>query len=121
MIPSGLAMRRSLILLSFSTLALHASAQPEASAEALFDRGLRDMQSGNYDKGCPALAESHRLDPRLGTLFTLAECEAQWGKTGSAVAHYRDQPRCPRARSDPGARQALRSSRARSRRHRACP
>ena len=38
--------------------------------------------------GCPALAESYRLDPRPGVLFTLAECENKWGKLASALTHY---------------------------------
>ena len=29
------------------------------------------MKAGRYDDACPALAESHRLDPRPGGLFTL--------------------------------------------------
>src|SRR5262249_5053689 len=37
-----------------------------------------------------ALAESFRLDPRPGVLFTEAECEARWGKTATALAHYTD-------------------------------
>ena len=66
------------------------SAQDSASAEALFNQGVAAMKAGNYDAGCPAVAESHRLDPRPGTLFTLAECEARWGKVATAVAHYTD-------------------------------
>ncbi|MCC6899161.1 MAG: hypothetical protein IT377_09310 [Polyangiaceae bacterium] len=83
-------MTRSAVALALLLAAPTARAQAEASAGALFDRGLAEMKAKNHEKGCPALAESHRLDPRLGTLFTLAECEAQWGKLASAVAHYRD-------------------------------
>ncbi|WP_237245700.1 MULTISPECIES: hypothetical protein [Sorangium] len=69
-----------------------ASAQPDtvAVAESLFNRGLADMLAGRHSKGCPALAESYRLDPRPGRLFTLAECEAQWGRIATAVARYND-------------------------------
>ncbi|WP_437596783.1 hypothetical protein WMF28_29870 [Sorangium sp. So ce590] len=69
-----------------------ASAQPDAVAvaESLFNRGLADMLAGRYPAGCPALAESHRLDPRAGRLFTLAECEALWGRIATAVARYND-------------------------------
>jgi hypothetical protein len=59
-------------------------------AGALFDRGVKDMLAGRYDTGCPAIAESQKLDPRPGTLFTLAECEAKWGKVASAYGHYGD-------------------------------
>jgi hypothetical protein len=46
------------------------------------------MEAGRYDSACPTLKESQRLDPRMGTLFTLAECEAKGGMIASAVAHY---------------------------------
>jgi len=65
-------------------------AQEDAAAEALFNKGLADMEAGRYETACPALKESQRLDPRPGTLFTLAECEAKGGMIASAVAHYED-------------------------------
>ncbi|MGK3982383.1 hypothetical protein WME99_05065 [Sorangium sp. So ce136] len=73
-------------------IAAPASAQPDAvaMAESLFMRGRADMLAGRYQTGCPALAESHRLDPRPGRLFTLAECEARWGRVATAVARYND-------------------------------
>lgn len=57
-------------------------------AGALFDRGVDAMEAGKYTEACPMLAESWRLDPRPGTLFTLAECEARQGKLASAAARY---------------------------------
>ncbi|WP_433928170.1 hypothetical protein AB3662_33345 [Sorangium cellulosum] len=73
-------------------IAAPANAQPDAVAvaESLFNRGLADMLAGRYATGCPALSESHRLDPRPGRLFTLAECEARWGRIATAVARYND-------------------------------
>jgi hypothetical protein len=75
------------------TTVCHAHAQPaegeKPQAEVLFEQGLDEMMAGNFDKACPALAESYRLEPLAGALFTLAECEAKWGRIGSAVAHYR--------------------------------
>ena len=65
-----------------------ASAQEDAAAEALFNKGLSEMEAGRYESACPTLKESQRLDPRMGTLFTLAECEAKGGMVASAVAHY---------------------------------
>jgi hypothetical protein len=67
-----------------------ARAQDVAAAGALFDRGLADMEAKRFTTACPALDESFRLDPRAGTLFTLAECEAKWGHVASAVTHYAD-------------------------------
>jgi hypothetical protein len=71
-------------------LAASAFAQDVAAADALFNRGLADMDAGRYETACSAIAESQRLDPRPGTLFTLAVCEAQRGRIATAVTHYGD-------------------------------
>src|SRR5688572_10356592 len=71
-------------------LASPALAEDVAAAEALFNRGMTDMEAGRYDAGCKAIAESQRLDPRPGTLFTLAVCETRWGHIATAVTHYGD-------------------------------
>src|SRR5262249_52925634 len=67
-----------------------ARAEETGSAAALFQTGLQQMQASRYAEACPKLAESYWLDPRPGVLFTLAECEARWEKTASALAHYDD-------------------------------
>jgi hypothetical protein len=88
-------MGRFAISLAVAALALALTcqtyAQPaeKSQAEVLFEQGLDDMMAGNFDKACPALAESYRLDPLAGALFTLAECEAKWGRIATAVGHYR--------------------------------
>lgn len=66
------------------------SAQDSAAAEALFQKGLSEMDQGHFGVACPAIAESYRLDSRPGTLFTLAECESQAGGVASASTHYND-------------------------------
>jgi hypothetical protein len=77
-------------LLAGLVISTAAGAQGIAAAEALFNRGLADMEAGRYDTGCKALAESQRLDPRAGTLFTLATCEARWGHIATAATRYGD-------------------------------
>lgn len=79
-----------LSLLGPLALASPALAQDVAAAEALFNRGLKDMEAGRYAAGCPAIAESQRLDPRAGTLFTLSQCEVRWGRTATAVTRLGD-------------------------------
>jgi hypothetical protein len=59
-----------------------------AAAEALFNKGLAELEAGRHRAGCPAIAESLRLDPRPGTLFTLATCEDRWGHVATALARY---------------------------------
>jgi hypothetical protein len=62
----------------------------DADAEAQFNYGLSEMMAGRYPSGCTALESSFRLDPRPGTLFTLAECQRKWGRTASALASYEE-------------------------------
>lgn len=82
--PAILAFLASGLLLSA------AEAQDLAVAEAQFNRGLAEMREGRYESGCPALEESQRLDPRPGTLFTLADCEAKRGRIATAMTRYED-------------------------------
>ena len=90
--PGMLARLGTTLLVCLALSAAPALAQGQdkgATASDLFQRGLDDMLAGQFDTGCPRLAESYRLDPRLGTLFTLAECENKAGRIGSATRHYR--------------------------------
>jgi len=89
MIPRFLV-AASFVALSAALLPRSAWAQDSATAGALFDKGVADMQAGQFATACPALEESQRLEPRAGTLFTLAECQAHSGKVASAVAHYQE-------------------------------
>lgn len=61
---------------------------PPDPAQTLFDQGLVDMENGRFEKACPAIEASQRLDPRPGTLFALAECESQRGRIATAVRYY---------------------------------
>lgn len=65
-------------------------AQDSAAAAGLYDKGLADMKAGNFAAACPLLAESYRLDPLPGALFTLADCEAKAGRIATAAAKYEE-------------------------------
>src|SRR5262249_13010366 len=52
------------------------------------DKGIDLMEAKRFDGACPNIAESYRLDPYPGTLFTLAECEAMRGRIATAVVRY---------------------------------
>jgi hypothetical protein len=85
----SLASFASLALLSMLATRAAGAAEPgEGDADAQFKYGLAEMLAGRYGTGCPALETSYRLDPRAGTLFTLAECQRKGGRTASALASY---------------------------------
>jgi hypothetical protein len=71
----------------FATTSRAAGADP---AQVTFDRGVADMERGRFERACPSIEESYKLDPRPGTLFTLAECEAGRGRLATALKRYRD-------------------------------
>lgn len=60
------------------------------AAEVLFDEGVELMKAGQFQQACGKIAESHRLEPRAGTLFTLAECWSRAGRPATALARYRE-------------------------------
>jgi hypothetical protein len=83
-------------------------------AKVLFKQGLDDMMAERYDSGCPALEQSYQLSGLAGALFTLAECNAKWGKMATALKHYRSylaaySKLSPEKREKQGERQKLAS------------
>jgi len=69
----------------------NAWAQTDAErAEDLFTQGVSLMKEGNFGDACSLIRDSYQLDPRTGTLFTLADCFANSGKIYSAILHYNE-------------------------------
>jgi hypothetical protein len=67
-----------------------ARADDAETARALFEQGVAEMKAGRFRAGCPSVAESYKLDPRPGTLFTLAQCDVERGHIASATAKYEE-------------------------------
>jgi hypothetical protein len=65
-----------------------AVASDPAAAQALFAEARRKMQEGDYAQACPMLEESERVDPAVGTLYHLADCNEHLGKTATAWALF---------------------------------
>jgi len=60
-----------------------------ASAQQLFDEARRLIKEGTYPEACAKLEESQRIDPGIGTLYNLADCNEHIGKTATAWAQFR--------------------------------
>jgi hypothetical protein len=59
-----------------------------ATAESSFRQGRALMKKGDFSAACAWLTDSLRLDPAVGTLMNLAECEARTGHMLSAWQHW---------------------------------
>src|SRR5262249_34298098 len=68
-----------------------------AGAEKLFSEARQLLDASKYAEACQKLADSHQLDPAIGTLLNLAQCYAKIGKTATAWATYREAAGAARA------------------------
>ena len=70
--------------------ALPAAAQGSdaAAAEALFEAGRQAMAREDYASACKNFEDSQKLDPAIGTIFNLANCEELRGRLASAWQRF---------------------------------
>jgi tetratricopeptide (TPR) repeat protein len=73
--------------------ALAGTARAQKPADDAFERGRTAMKAQRFAEACAAFEQSYQLDPQLGTLFNLADCETQLGKLAAAWNHYRELAR----------------------------
>jgi hypothetical protein len=91
-------------------------AAPAPSAATLFDEGLAALDRGELDEACAKLAESQRLEPRVGTLLNLADCEERRGRLVAAADDWLAARELANRSADPRAAEAKRRSEALERR-----
>ncbi|WP_437314602.1 tetratricopeptide repeat protein [Sorangium sp. So ce385] len=84
-------------LLSFAlvcAMSRTAAAQPTSSkaadAQALFEQGRAALEARDCVRAIPLFRKSQELYPARGTLFNLAQCEAELGRFVSAMQHYKE-------------------------------
>ena len=77
-----------MLTLSLSVKAAHAQ-DSAAAADLLFNDARAAMVAKKFNVACAKFRESNRLDPAVGTLFNLANCEAQRGHLVASWALYR--------------------------------
>jgi hypothetical protein len=73
----------------FLSLNAWSQAGESAAADALFEAGRKAAEAGDYSAACPKFAESYRLDPAMGTLLNVADCEERLGHVATAWTTYR--------------------------------
>lgn len=66
----------------------HASSAADATAESLFREAATLLEASKFSEACPKLEASQSIEPRSGTLITLAFCHAHQGRTATAWAEY---------------------------------
>lgn len=75
----------------FFAATAHAQPAPGAvAAEALFREGRELMARGELAEACKKLEASERLDPAVGTLFSMGECYEGQARMASAWFAYRE-------------------------------
>jgi hypothetical protein len=60
----------------------------KAAAEALFRQGQALMKDKSYDGACKKFDASQKLDPAVGTLLYLGDCNEKLGRAASAWASF---------------------------------
>lgn len=65
------------------------SQQKKLEAEGLFERAKLELEAGKIAEACETLNQSLLVDPKPGTLFSLADCEETRGRLGTALGHYK--------------------------------
>jgi hypothetical protein len=66
------------------TLTVSAQARDPVAARALFQEARRAADAGQYPLACPKFSDSYRLDPAVGTLLNIADCEQRLGRVATA-------------------------------------
>jgi hypothetical protein len=93
---------RFVVLAVLMVVPLPAFAEPsdKGGAEALFDQARKLMDAKRYAEACEKFAASHRLDPAVGTLLNLGECNERQDHLASAWVYYREAQALAQSRAD---------------------
>jgi hypothetical protein len=85
--PSGLLLAALLLCCAQSRAQ---DKRDPAAAEALFRQGRAASEQRDFLTACAKFRESNRLDPALGTLFNIADCEEKIGRFATSWTLFRE-------------------------------
>lgn len=92
--PSSFVSRTLAVLVVVLTTTLSATAFSQTSdaagAEALFREARELVAKGDFAQACAKFRESNRLDPAVGTVFNLADCEEKQGHLAQAWTLFQE-------------------------------
>jgi hypothetical protein len=71
-----------------------------AEAEELFQQGRAALESRDYSLACAKFGASLQLEPAVGTLMSLAECEEAQGELAGARQHWQEAADLADAKND---------------------
>src|SRR5512145_1428615 len=69
-------------------LSASAQTQDPAAARALFQEGRKAVAASDYATACPKFAESYRLEPAVGTLLNIGDCNKRQGRIATAWSNF---------------------------------
>src|SRR5450432_676614 len=65
-------------------------ARDPAAAEELFRQGRAASQKKDFTTACAKFRESNRLDPAVGTVFNIADCEEKLGRLATSWTMFQE-------------------------------
>jgi len=65
-------------------------ARDPAAAEELFRQGRAASEKKDYASACAKFRESNRLDPAVGTVFNIADCEEKLGRLATSWTLFQE-------------------------------
>src|SRR5689334_25276356 len=80
----------ALAALTLASGSAFAQQRDATTGEALFRAGRTAAEKDDYSTACPKFEESNRLDPALGTVFNLADCDEHIGKIATAWQLFKE-------------------------------
>jgi hypothetical protein len=95
-----LAIAAVAVTLSISSPARSQPSTTSVAAEELFHDGRALLAEGRYREACAKLDASQKLDPAVGTLFSLGECYEAQARLASAWFAFRGASALAASRSD---------------------